>query len=181
MTNKSMKNRVILHQSNIMTPLGMMLVISDERLIYFLAFTDSVGLQGRIEQLQSNIKSHIIIGMTNPIISITKELHEYFSGSLKYFHTPYIFLGTLFQKKVWTTLLTVSYGETRSYAEQAMGIHNPLAYRAVAHANSLNRLTILVPCHRIICNNGNLGGYSGNNERKKWLLMHEASNNIIMQ
>lgn len=82
-------------------------------------------------------------------------------------------LGTPFQKRVWQELLNIPYGETRSYSEIAVSVGRPAAYRAVAQANGANQLAIVVPCHRVINANGDLGGYGGGLSRKEWLLAHE--------
>ena len=71
---------------------------------------------------------------------------------------------------------SISYGETRSYVEQAVAIGNQKACRAVANANGCNQLAIVTPCHRIINKSGNLGGYGGGIDRKKWLIDHEKEN-----
>jgi O-6-methylguanine DNA methyltransferase len=82
--------------------------------------------------------------------------------------------GSPFQKLVWNELLNIPYGETRSYLEEANAIGKPTSYRAVANANGANKLAIIIPCHRIINNNGEIGGYGGGIARKKWLLEHET-------
>lgn len=97
----------------------------------------------------------------------------YFSGKLRQFNTPTHLIGSPFQKKAWLALIDIPYGETRSYLQQAKVIGNPSAYRAVANANGANQLAIVVPCHRIINANGELGGYGGGVNRKQWLLEHE--------
>lgn len=104
---------------------------------------------------------------------LKQEITEYFSGMRSSFdvalHTP----GTDFQRKVWSTLIKVSYGSTSTYQQLAESIHRPTAFRAVAQANGYNRISIVVPCHRIIGKNGDLTGYGGGLERKKWLLDFE--------
>ena len=101
------------------------------------------------------------------------ELEEYFNGRLREFKTPVHFVGTAFQQRVWKSLCTIPYGETGTYAQQAQVIGRPFAYRAVANANAANHCAIIVPCHRIIKSNGDLCGYAGGVERKRWLLAHE--------
>ena len=85
-------------------------------------------------------------------------------------------VGSSFQQTVWKELIKIPYGETRSYAMQSITIGNPKATRAVANANGANQLAIIIPCHRIIRNNGELGGYGGGVHRKKWLIDHEKGN-----
>jgi AraC family transcriptional regulator of adaptative response/methylated-DNA-[protein]-cysteine methyltransferase len=82
--------------------------------------------------------------------------------------------GTGFQQKVWKELLKIPYGTTRTYFQQAKALGDPKAIRAVAHANAMNRIAILVPCHRVIGSNGKLTGYGGGLWRKQWLLELES-------
>jgi len=81
--------------------------------------------------------------------------------------------GTEFQQKVWEELLRIPFGSTRSYKQQAVEIKSPKSVRAVANANGMNRIVIIIPCHRVIGSNGDLTGYGGGLAKKKWLLEHE--------
>ena len=81
--------------------------------------------------------------------------------------------GSPFQRQVWQVLCGIPYGETRSYAEEAISMGKPSAYRAVANANGANQLAIIIPCHRVIASDGTLGGYGGGIAVKQWLLEHE--------
>ena len=170
------KHNNILKSSWLDTPLGPMLAISDEEALYLLEFVDRRGLEREIEKLRIKTKASIIPGITTPITSIETELKSYFNGNLKEFKTPIRLLGTAFQKLVWDALITIPYGETRSYADQAILVGKQSAYRAVANANGTNQISIIIPCHRIINSNGALGGYGGGITRKKWLLAHEKQN-----
>ncbi|MCB5955175.1 methylated-DNA--[protein]-cysteine S-methyltransferase [Enterococcus sp. CWB-B31] len=90
------------------------------------------------------------------------ELDTYFSGKLKEFTTPLLFeKGTVFQKKVWDALLSIPYGETRSYLDIAKAVNSEKAVRAIGQANRNNPFPIIVPCHRVIGKNGKLTGYLG--------------------
>ncbi|AFC69841.1 cysteine methyltransferase [Rickettsia amblyommatis] len=155
------------------TPLGSMLAISDTERLYLFDFVESKGLEYKIKRLKINTKSAITEDCTRPIISIEKELKSYFSGTLQKFNTPIYLLGSEFQKLVWQELMNVPYGETRSYCTQAKLIGMERSYRAVANANGANKFAIIIPCHRIINNNGELGGYGSGLDRKKWLIEHE--------
>lgn len=155
------------------TPLGPMITISDEKALYLLEFVDRRGLEREVERLRIKTKSAIIPGQTHPIDSIKKELNQYFKGTLPEFKTPIIYLGSPFQKSVWDELKRIPWGETRSYSELATAINKPSAFRAVAQANGANQLAIIIPCHRIINSNGDLGGYGGGVVRKNWLIKHE--------
>ena len=111
---------------------------------------------------------------TNSIVEkVIMQIDEYFKGDRKTFDLKIAWKGTAFQEKIWSQLLAVPYGETRSYIELAMEIGNVHAVRAVGSANGKNNIWIVVPCHRVIGSNGSLTGYAGGLERKKWLLEHE--------
>ena len=101
------------------------------------------------------------------------ELDEYFKGQRKDFSVLYKLEGTMFQTSVWQALTTVPYGKTASYKEIAQQIANEKAVRAVGMTNSKNVISIIVPCHRVIGQNGKLTGYAGGLWRKQWLLEHE--------
>ena len=112
----------------------------------------------------------------NPLLQDTmRQLQEYFAGTRKSFSIPLDLQGTDFQKKVWNVLLSIPYGETRSYSDIARAIGKPDAVRAVGAANGRNPLSIIVPCHRVIGQNGSLTGYAGGLEIKKMLLDLENS------
>lgn len=158
------------------TRLGPMIVISDEESIYLLEFVDRRGLEREVERLRQKTKSAIIPGQTQPISSIRKELDQYFDGQLKEFKTKLSFTGSPFQKRVWEELKKIPYGETRSYLDISRAIGNHSAYRAVAQANGANQIAIVIPCHRVINSNGDIGGYGGGVTRKQWLIDLEKNN-----
>ncbi len=166
-------NSNILKASWVDTPLGPMLAIANDEALYLLEFVDRRGLEREIERLRKKTKSAIIPGHTKTINSIERELNLYFKGQLKEFKTPKCLLGSTFQKHVWAELVKIPPGETRSYFEIAVAIGRPTAFRAVAQANGANQFAIIIPCHRVINTNGELGGYSGGLTRKKWLINHE--------
>lgn len=155
------------------TPLGDMIAIADEKELHLLEFEDVAGLDFRIEKLCQKIGKIPIKG-SNPIIkSIEVELMSYFAGGLREFKTPIRLIGTPFQKQAWSALLAIPYGQTKSYKEQATTMERGKAFRAVANANAANPIAIAIPCHRIVCGNGNTGGYAWGMERKVWLLEQE--------
>lgn len=102
------------------------------------------------------------------------QLKEYFGGKLKKFTVPLDFNGTDFQKSVWTALLTIPFGETRSYGEIARQIGRPDASRAVGAANGRNPISIVAPCHRVLGADGKLTGFAGGLEAKHQLLKLEG-------
>ena len=160
------------------TYLGLMVAVADEKVLYILEFFDKKCLEYEIKKLCVKIKSGITVGKTVPIISIEKELELYFKGRLRVFKTSVYLLGTSFQKIVWNNLKNIPYGETRSYLDQAKVMNKTSACRAVANANGANQLAIVIPCHRVIRRDGNLGGYSAGIQRKQWLIEHENSQRI---
>lgn len=168
----------ILKASWLDTPVGPMIAIADEKALYLLEFVDRRGLEREIERLRQRTKSAIIPGTTPPIESIEKELQLYFDGQLMAFKTPLHLLGSPFQKQVWAALCQIPHGETWSYADLAAAIGKPTACRAVANANGANQIAIVIPCHRVINSNGELGGYGGGVARKKWLLEIECRGSI---
>ncbi len=99
-----------------------------------------------------------------------RQLNEYFAGNLTKFSLPLDFRGTDFQKKVWQALVTIPFGETRSYAQIASQVGSPKAVRAVGAANGKNPISIVAPCHRVIGTNGKLTGFAGGLETKAFLL-----------
>ena len=104
-----------------------------------------------------------------------EQLEAYFDGRLTEFDLKLDLVGTAFQRKVWGALLTIPYGETRSYGEIARQIGSPGAFRAVGLANGHNPIGIIVPCHRVIGSNGSLTGYGGGLDKKRTLLEMEKS------
>jgi methylated-DNA-[protein]-cysteine S-methyltransferase len=110
-----------------------------------------------------------------PVLARTAaQLAEYFAGTRRDFDLPLAGSGTAFQQIVWRGLVAIPYGETRSYGELARAIGNPTASRAVGAANGRNPISIVVPCHRVIGSSGELTGYGGGMDAKRWLLAHEA-------
>ncbi|MGE3477567.1 MAG: methylated-DNA--[protein]-cysteine S-methyltransferase [Rhodospirillaceae bacterium] len=103
------------------------------------------------------------------------QLKEYFAGKRKVFDLALDFDGTDFQKQVWRALLTIPFGETRSYAEIAKAIKKPKAVRAVGAANGRNPMSIVAPCHRVIGSNGKLTGFAGGLAAKATLLKLESA------
>ncbi|MGA2654747.1 MAG: methylated-DNA--[protein]-cysteine S-methyltransferase [Gammaproteobacteria bacterium] len=150
------------YQATIETPMGPMVAVADEYYLYRLDFADKYKIQNTIAKKVA------------PLESIEQELASYFSGLLKQFTTPLKPQGTDFQQQVWRALQTIPFGETWSYLQLAQAVNKPTAYRAVANANGKNPLSIIIPCHRVINHNGQLGGYAGGLNRKIALLKHEG-------
>jgi methylated-DNA-[protein]-cysteine S-methyltransferase len=109
------------------------------------------------------------------LLEAVRQLHAYFSGTLRRFELPLDMRGTDFQMRVWRQLETIPYGETRSYSQVAEAIGAGRAVRAVGAANGANPVPIVVPCHRVIGSNGKLTGYGGGLPLKKRLLALEGA------
>ncbi len=158
------------------TPLGPMFVCATEAGICLLEFTDRRMLETEFRDLQKRLDATILIGENEHSKQARRQLREYFAGRRKTFTVPLHAPGTDFQQQVWKRLRDIPYGSTASYQEQAHRLGNPKAVRAVARANGMNRIAVLIPCHRVIGKDGSLTGYGGGLERKKWLLDHERKN-----
>ena len=110
-----------------------------------------------------------------PFREVVRQLDEYFAGDRRAFDLPLAPRGTPFQRKVWTALRRIPWGETASYADIARRVGSPKGMRAVGGANGRNPIAIIVPCHRVIAADGTLGGYGGGLERKRFLLELEGA------
>lgn len=161
-------SKFFLRASWIDMQLGTMLAIVDDKALYLLGFVNCRGLEREIERLRKKSQAAIIPGLTPPLKLITTEISKYFAGELREFTTPLSFLGSPFPLSVWKKFREIPFDEIRSYGELATQRGNELACRAMAQANGT------IPCHRIIKEDGKLGGYGGGITRKKWLLDHES-------
>lgn len=163
----------MIYLKHIDTPLGKMRIgATDEGICLFdFQYRKSIDtIMARIERLAGDKFSE---GEHPHFQMLESQIGEYFSGARKDFDVPLHLLGTPFQKSVWIGLQQIPYGETRSYKQQSIFLGNEKAIRAVAGANGENGIAIIVPCHRVIGDNGSLVGYGGGLQRKKWLLEHE--------
>jgi methylated-DNA-[protein]-cysteine S-methyltransferase len=109
------------------------------------------------------------------LLETEKQLNAYFNNSITTFDLPLSLNGTAFQKRVWNQLKAIPFGKTISYLELAKQLGDEKCIRAAAAANGKNPISIIIPCHRVIGSNGKLVGYSGDLERKSFLLTHEGS------
>jgi methylated-DNA-[protein]-cysteine S-methyltransferase len=149
------------------SPVGeLKLVAGDNRLIAILWENDNL----RRPQLGDAVENNAY----PVLVEAERQLNDYFEGKRKAFSVPLDFRGTEFQKKVWAALLTIPFGETRSYGQIARQIKNPKAVRAVGAANGKNPISIITPCHRVIGSNGELTGFAGGLEAKARLLALEG-------
>lgn len=167
------KHQNVLLYKRFDTPIGPMITVATDTGICLLEFGDRRMLETELMDLQKRLKAVLLPGKNEYTEWVIKEVLEYFSGERLNFTVPLVTPGTPFQNKVWQALLEIPYGELRSYKEQATFIESPEAVRAVGSANGMNRIAIIIPCHRVIGSNGELTGYGGGLWRKKWLLEHE--------
>ncbi len=152
------------------TPLGPMIAATTRQGLCLLEFVDESGIAERVERVRAALGAKIVPGRGRFGETLARELQDYFAGRGRRFSVPPHLCGTEFQKQVWQGLLTIPYGETRSYGEQARALGKPRAVRAVAQANGANRIAIVIPCHRVIGADGRLVGYGAGLWRKRQLL-----------
>jgi AraC family transcriptional regulator of adaptative response/methylated-DNA-[protein]-cysteine methyltransferase len=164
------RERMALDLTRIETPLGTMIACAADQGVCLLEFTDRKMLETQLKSLAHRLNATILQGSNRHFGQLATEVNEYFEGARREFTVPLFMPGTEFQQSVWEELRRIPYGTTRSYHQQASAIGNPGAVRAVAHANGMNRIAIVVPCHRVIGADGQLTGYGGGIWRKKWLL-----------
>jgi AraC family transcriptional regulator of adaptative response/methylated-DNA-[protein]-cysteine methyltransferase len=159
--------------SKIETELGIMIAGAVQEGVCLLEFSDRKMLKTEYKDLARLFNSSIEEGENEHISSLKVQLKEYFEGTRKIFSIPMVTPGSEFQKAVWNELLNIEYGTTRSYLQQSIALGRPGSIRAVANANGMNRISIMIPCHRVIGSDGSLTGYGGGLKRKRWLLDHE--------
>ncbi len=152
------------------TAAGPMIAGSVSGGICLLEFTDRRMLEKQLQRLSRCFPFPIVPGESAHLSKLQTELGEYFSGARQTFTVPLVYPGTPFEQTVWSELLRIPYGETRSYEALAQKVGQPGASRAVGRANGMNRISILIPCHRVVNKNGELGGYGGGLWRKRILL-----------
>ena len=144
------------------SPVGVIKIGGTETCITELTFVDD-----------SSQMAYGIPGVSDILHQCTEQLIEFFQGRRRSFNLPIYQGGTEFQQQVWNTLMEIPYGKTISYKDLAKKLGNPKVVRAAASTNGKNKISIIVPCHRVIGTDKSLVGYSGGMQRKKWLLQHE--------
>ncbi|MBY6037675.1 methylated-DNA--[protein]-cysteine S-methyltransferase [Fictibacillus nanhaiensis] len=150
-----------------LSPIGVIEVVGNKEVVTSIMFSD-----------RETVLEH---GSNAPDVlkDCCHQLHQYFKGERHTFTFPFEYKGTPFQQEVWAALVTVPYAHTASYRDIANSLQKEKADRAVGNANGRNRLSIVIPCHRIIGSNGTLTGYAGGLWRKEWLLNHEKTVNKV--
>ena len=148
------------------SPLGNLYLVTDDTHLRAVIYEKKLK---HFEQLMS-----LATPLDNSLINLIELQHvQYFAQERKIFDLPLFYEGTVFQVKCWDSLLQIPYGTTISYAEQAESIENSKAVRAIGHANSLNPISIIIPCHRVIGKSGKLVGYGGGLYSKEYLISLE--------
>jgi AraC family transcriptional regulator of adaptative response/methylated-DNA-[protein]-cysteine methyltransferase len=157
------------------SPLGPLIAGADDRGICLLEFSDRRMLEAQLKTLAGRLRRPLVPGEHAYLERLRVELAEYFEGKRKIFEVPLNAPGTPFQERVWKELLRIPFGDLRSYEEVAVEIGSPQAVRAVGRANGMNRIAIVIPCHRVIGKDGTPTGYGGGIWRKQRLLDLERS------
>jgi AraC family transcriptional regulator of adaptative response/methylated-DNA-[protein]-cysteine methyltransferase len=163
----------------IASPVGPLIAGATAEGVCLLEFTDRRMLETQLATLRRRLGVPLIPGRNRWLDVLRKQLGEYFGGTRVAFDIPLVIRGTDFQESVWRALLTIPYGESWSYRDLARRIGNPTAVRAVGTANGMNRIAIVIPCHRVVNVDGRLGGYGGGVWRKQFLLDLERGQGAI--
>jgi O-6-methylguanine DNA methyltransferase len=155
------------------TPVGEMIAGATDAGICLLDFKWRKLMPAIQRRITSGLNEGFEEGEHPLIGQVQSELKEYFEGVRKEFSVPLLTIGSEFQKSVWSSLLRIGYGHTVTYLHQAGVYGDEKAVRAVATANGMNCIAIIIPCHRVIGADGSLTGYAGGLTAKRWLLEHE--------
>ncbi|WP_375194619.1 methylated-DNA--[protein]-cysteine S-methyltransferase [Sphingobium sp.] len=145
------------------SPVGELTLVASQRGLAAVLWENDDPVRVRLEP-RADDPHHPVL------VKADRQLGEYFAGRRQAFDLPLDFHGTDFQKQVWAALLTIPFGETRSYADVANQIGKPNACRAVGAANGRNPISIIAPCHRVVGADGALTGFAGGLEAKQYLL-----------
>ncbi|HHH50584.1 MAG TPA: bifunctional transcriptional activator/DNA repair protein Ada [Saprospiraceae bacterium] len=170
------KNKSLINVLRFSSPIGSIIACATEKGVCFLGFVGQKRLEAQFSALQKHLNAIILPGKNPHLSQVKQEINEYFAGERKDFSVALDIIGTDFRKQVWQSLLQIPYGKTVSYKAQALAINNIKAVRAVASANGANKISLIIPCHRVIGSNGSLTGYAGGLQKKQWLLNFEKEN-----
>ena len=152
------------------SPIGPLVTGASGEGVCLLEFTDRRRLELQLATVRRRFDRPIVPGESGHLEQLHAELAEYFAGARQRFEVPVTAPGSPFQERVWRLLREIPYGETRSYEDLARALGSPGAARAVGRANGFNRVSIVLPCHRVVTKHGELGGYGGGVWRKRYLL-----------
>jgi O-6-methylguanine DNA methyltransferase len=157
----------------VQTPIGPMVAGVVPGGLALLEFSDRPMLETQLKIVQRRFRAIREPGRTALHLRLQEQLDAYFAGERSMFDLPIVAPGTPFQERIWTSLRDIPMGATTSYATLATEVGRSGANRAVGHANGMNRISVVIPCHRVVGSNGALTGYGGGVWRKAWLLDHE--------
>jgi AraC family transcriptional regulator of adaptative response/methylated-DNA-[protein]-cysteine methyltransferase len=163
------------------SPVGPLVAGATEDAVCLLEFSDRRMLETQLAALRRRFGAALVPGGNRWLDALRAQLAEYFAGTRRAFELPLSYPGTPFQVKVWSSLLEIPYGGTCSYQDIARRIGQPGAVRAVGTANGMNRIAIVIPCHRVVNANGDLGGYGGGLWRKRLLLDLESGQRSLLE
>lgn len=161
------------------SPVGPLIAAATEEALCVLEFADTATLEPRLATLRRQHASSIANGPNAILDQLWQQLEQYFRSERRDFTLPLLYPGTAFQQQVWSALLEIDYGQTWSYLDLARRIGDLGATRAVGMANGANPIAIVIPCHRVVNSNGDLGGYGGGLWRKQLLLDLEHGQNRL--
>ncbi|NOX99473.1 MAG: methylated-DNA--[protein]-cysteine S-methyltransferase, partial [Verrucomicrobia bacterium] len=170
------KHRTVVNTLRFSSPIGSLIACASETGVCFLGFVGQKKLEENVAAIQKELNAVMIPGPNPHLTQVRKEVGEYFKASRTRFSVPLHLIGTDFRKRVWEALLNIPYGTTLTYGQQASTMNHERAVRAVASANAMNKISIIIPCHRVIGANGELSGYAGGLPKKQWLLDLEETN-----
>lgn len=152
------------------SPVGPLMVAATTDAVCLVHFCEKAALAGQLDALRARHASTLSAALNPHLARLRVQLAEYFAGVRREFDVPLYFPGSPFQEQVWAMLLRIPYGERWSYLDVAMRLGDPRATRAVGAANGANPIAIVIPCHRVVNADGQLGGYGGGLWRKRVLL-----------
>lgn len=170
------KNRSVINVLRFSSPIGSIIACATEKGLCFLGFIGQKKIEKQLDEIQNQFNAIILPGKNVHLTKAKKEIDEYFNAERKIFSVTLDIVGSDFRKEVWNELLTIPYGKTTSYKEQSMAMNKIKAVRAVASANGANKISLIIPCHRVIGSNGTLTGYASGLHKKSWLLNFEKNN-----
>ena len=149
------------------SPVGKLKIVATDRGLAAVLWENEDPKRVRLGAMLENPQHPVLV-------QTMQQLREYFAGARTNFTVPLDMTGTEFQKRVWSALLAIPFGETRTYGELARQLGNPKASRAVGAANGKNPISIITPCHRMVGSDGSLTGFAGGLATKQFLLTHEG-------
>ena len=152
------------------SPVGPLIAAASDEALCLLKFSDAASVDQRIAELRRDSAGSVRAGSNAILDELWRQLEQYFRGERHEFALPLAYPGSEFQQQVWSALQEIRYGETWSYLDLARRIGDVGATRAVGAANGANPIAIVIPCHRVVNANGDLGGYGGGLWRKRILL-----------